>query len=337
MSSTKRASPKEAGRASWHFRPDVPLRVSPFYDLPLKLGSILKYILRGWHPSGDRFYFLLIAIGIWAFFSPSVEQAAEFRLAWIFEIWVRNIVLVTVVAGGMHLYLFTFRRQQDEFRYDLRAYPAKGKGFLFGNQLWDNTFWTLVPGVAVWTAYEAIIWWAFANGIGTLITLDEHPVLFVGLILITPHWVTLYFYLQHRLLHTPLLYRWVHYRHHRNINLGPWSGLSQHPAEHMVDQADCFIFLLIPAHPVHAIFNLMFHALGASTSHTGYHQLGKSNSTRLAFGDFFHHLHHRYFDCNYGSLDVFWDRLFGTFHDGTEAGDEIIAERRRKLGSRRGV
>jgi len=42
-------------------------------------------------------------------------------------------------------------------------------------------------------------------------------------------------------------------------------------------------------------------------------------------------VHHRYFDCNYGSLDVPWDRFFGTFHDGTPAGDKLIAERRNRL------
>ena len=33
--------------------------------------------------------------------------------------------------------------------------------------------------------------------------------------------------------------------------------------------------------------------------------------------DYFHHLHHRYFECNYGNRPVPLDKLFGTFHDGT--------------------
>jgi sterol desaturase/sphingolipid hydroxylase (fatty acid hydroxylase superfamily) len=35
---------------------------------------------------------------------------------------------------------------------------------------------------------------------------------------------------------------------------------------------------------------------------------------------FHHQLHHRYFEVNYGNLDVPWDKLFGSFHDGTDAG-----------------
>ena len=35
-------------------------------------------------------------------------------------------------------------------------------------------------------------------------------------------------------------------------------------------------------------------------------------------GDFFHQLHHRYFECNYGELTSPLDKWFGSFHDGTQ-------------------
>jgi len=325
------ANTSGTSRNAWHFTPELPIRPAPFYDRPARWDIIAKYVIGGWSPFGERFYFLLIAIGIWTFFSPSLERTQAFRLDWIFEIWVRNLALMIIVAGGLHLFLYTFRRQGDERRYDTRTYPARGKAFLFGNQLWDNMFWSLVPGVAVWTAYEALFMWAYANGIAPLITLEDHPVLFVVLILLTPYWAGFYFYAQHRLLHWPPLFRWVHSRHHRNLNLGPWSGLSQHPVEHIVDQSDCLIFLLIPSHPVHVIFNLMFHGLGGPSSHTGYDALQLSKSRQLNFGDFFHQLHHRHFDCNYGTYDTPWDRLFGSFHDGTPEGDTLIGKRRKAM------
>ena len=233
-------------------------------------GVILRYIVNGWSPLGSRFYLLLIALGIWFFTSPALERTASLQFDWIFQIWIRNVILITVVAGGLHLYLYTFRGQGDEWRYDKRAYPAKGKAFLFGNQLWDNVFWTLGSGVAVQTAYEVFFMWAYANGIATLITLEENPVLFIVLILLIPYWNAVHFDVQHRLLHWPPLFRWVHFRHHRNVNLGPWSGLTQHPVEHVVDQSDCMIFLFIPSHPVHVIFQLMYHGVNGPVTHTGY-------------------------------------------------------------------
>ena len=322
-------------RANWHFTPELPIRLAPYWDRPARWGVILRYIVNGWSPLGSRFYLLLIALGIWFFTSPALERTASLQFDWIFQIWIRNVILITVVAGGLHLYLYTFRGQGDEWRYDKRAYPAKGKAFLFGNQLWDNVFWTLGSGVAVQTAYEVFFMWAYANGIATLITLEENPVLFIVLILLIPYWNAVHFEVQHRLLHWPPLFRWVHFRHHRNVNLAPWSGLTQHPVEHVVDQSDCMIFLFIPSHPVHVIFQLMYHGVNGPVTHTGYDGIRLSKTRRFEIGDFFHHLHHRYFDCNYGGYDTPWDRLFGSFHDGTEEGDRLIQARRKAMKAKR--
>ena len=335
MTAFEQTSTGAPSRGGWHFTANPPIQLAPFYDRPVKLGKIAKSVASSWSPFGERFYFLLVAIGIWTFFSPSLERTAEFRLDWIFEIWVRNFVLLMIVAGGLHLYLYTFRKQGDLWRYDNRAYPAKGKAFLFGNQLWDNMFWSLGPGVAVWTSYEVFFMWAYANGIASMLSPEQQPVLFVVLILLTPYWAGIFKYFQHVFLHWQPVYRWVHSRHHRNVNLAPWSGLSLHPAEHALNQADCLIFLFIPSHPIHVIFNLMHHGMGAATSHTGYHAVRLWGSRRLEIGDFFHQLHHRYFDCNYGNSEMPWDQMFDSYHDGTAQGDRFIAKRRKAM--RRGA
>lgn len=36
-------------------------------------------------------------------------------------------------------------------------------------------------------------------------------------------------------------------------------------------------------------------------------------------GGFFHQLQHRYSECNYGTIEMPWDRVFGSFHDGSDA------------------
>jgi lathosterol oxidase len=48
-------------------------------------------------------------------------------------------------------------------------------------------------------------------------------------------------------------------------------------------------------------------------------------------GTFHHQMHHRYFECNYGSLELPWDKWFGSFHDGTVESDAKIRERRKKF------
>ena len=42
---------------------------------------------------------------------------------------------------------------------------------------------------------------------------------------------------------------------------------------------------------------------------------------------YFHYLHHRYFECNYGELTSPLDKWFGTFHDGTKKAHEKILKK----------
>jgi len=36
----------------------------------------------------------------------------------------------------------------------------------------------------------------------------------------------------------------------------------------------------------------------------------------IRLGDFFHQLHHRFYECNYGTSELGLDKLHGSFHDG---------------------
>jgi lathosterol oxidase len=72
---------------------------------------------------------------------------------------------------------------------------------------------------------------------------------------------------------------------------------------------------------------LMFYALLAITTHTGFEGVLFRNKKRLHLGMFHHQIHHRYFECNYGNLDVPWDKLFGSFHDGTPDGKQKMKDR----------
>ena len=57
---------------------------------------------------------------------------------------------------------------------------------------------------------------------------------------------------------------------------------------------------------------------------------------RLQLGDFMHQLHHRFIDCNYGTHEDPWDRIFGSFHDGTPEADARIREHRIRMHAGRG-
>ncbi len=326
----EQANPRQS-RQRWNYMPpDVPITQAPYCEWPIRPMVCLRYLVTSWMPQNDRIYYLLAAIGIWTWFTPSLDRTATFQFDWMAEIWLRNFTLVLTIAGGMHLWFFTLRKQDEALRYDARPLAKKSRVFHFGDQVWDNMFWTLASSVLVGTLWECLLLWAYANGHATMMTFADSPVWFVGLLILIPFWSGIHFYWFHRLFHVEPLYKWFHSWHHKNINTGPWSGHAMHPVEHIGLYSDAALYFLVASHPVHLIFNLMLHTIAGPVSHCGYDKL-RIGGTSIQTGDFMHQLHHRFFDCNYGTYESPWDKVFGSFHDGTPEGDALITERRRQL------
>lgn len=325
------ANPARAVPKVWHYTPALPVAQAPYFERPFSLTDSVKYLLAVWNPLSLRFVMLLVAVVAWVWFTPSLERAVTFRFDWMLEIGLRNLAIVLVVAGGLHLYLFTLRKQGDDLRYDARPLARNAKAFHFRDQVWDNMLWTLASAVPIGTLWECLLLWGYANGYATLITFSANPVWFIALLLLIPVWSGFHFYWFHRLLHVAPLYRRIHSWHHRNVNTGPWSGHAMHPLEHLGLYSDLVIYFLIASHPVHVIFNAMLHTIAGPVSHCGYDKIRVTQRFSLQVGDFMHQLHHRFFDCNYGSVETPWDKVFGSFHDGTPEGDRYIHERRRCL------
>ena len=320
-------------RRIWNYTPTLPVKLAPFWDWPMRPLASMAWLLKSWNPIGMRCLFLLTAVVVWLFFTPDLNRAATIEFGWIAEVWLRNFVILFVVAGGLHLLLLRFTVQGDAYRYDMRPMTKGAKVFWFKNQVWDNMFWSFVA-LQFWTFWECLMWYAYANGWATMITWNSNPVWFAVLTLLIPIWAGFHFYWLHRLLHVGPLYTKVHAWHHRNINTGPWSGLAMHPVESFFLMFDTMIFFLIPAHSIHVLFLLFHHGIGAPTSHAGFEKLKLGKRAGIDLGDFFHQLHHRFFDCNYGTWETPWDAWFNTFHDGTDDGNELVKERRRKIWSK---
>lgn len=314
---------------SWNYRPQVPLKVSPFFSWPPEFRRMGPWLAVRWLTFAENTILVALATLCWLWVHPSLETVRIGGLGWVAQIYVRNFLLIFAVAGGLHWYFHSAKRQGKALKYDPRDLAGKGRVFTLGSQLRDNMFWTLGSGVFFWSAFEALMFWGMAHGYAPVLIPTEHPVWFVILLILTPIWISFHFYWIHRLLHWPPLYRIAHALHHRNTNVGPWSGLSMHPIEHLLFFSSVLIHWIIAAHPIHILFHLFHQALTASTSHTGFENLLVRNKKWLALGTFHHQMHHRYFECNYGNLEVPWDKWFGSFHDGTEEAHRAMAERRK--------
>lgn len=315
----------------WQYLPNTPIQSSPLFSWPPKPMKILNWFAVRWFNICENLILSALAFVCWYWFQPSPETAQTLAPGWIAAIFLRNFILITVVAGGLHWYFHSAKHQEEKLKYDPRQVGIKGKMFTFSNQLHDNMFWTLTSGVFFWSAFEVLMFWAMANGYAPLLGFNENPIIFFVILFLTPMWISFHFYWIHRWLHWPPLYKLAHSLHHRNTNVGPWSGLSMHPVEHIMFFSSVLIHFIIPAHPIHILFHMQHQALTASTSHTGFEGLIVKDKNRLALGTFHHQMHHRYFECNYGNLEVPWDKLFGSFHDGTQQSHEKMKERRKRL------
>jgi len=315
----------------WNYFPKLPLANSSIFQWPPKPALLMRWLLANWLKLSERVLMVVISFLLWLYAYPSLDTAKVLAISWIFQIWAINMSLMIVIAGGLHWYFYIKRAQGKRLKFDHRDQTKNNRLWKFADQVQDNMFWSLTSGVAQLTAFQALIMWAMANGYAPTISATSSPVWFVLCLLLLPIWSAFHFYWVHRLLHVPFLYKHVHSLHHKNVNIGPWSGLSMHPIEHLLYLSTLLIHFVVPSHPVHLIFHVIYQGPGAAMSHTGYEDLLIKDKPRIALGTFYHQLHHRYYECNYGNQEMPWDRWFGTFHDGTDEGTSATKERRRRM------
>jgi len=308
-------------RGGW--QPQEKLEYSPIFIWPPSPTKFLKWLLKfpGYIWPWNIFY-IGIAVLSYLFFLPNINKCASFSLDWISVIFFRNIFLIVLLAGFWHIRLHILKYQNNEFKYNINPLGKEKKQWLLGSQTRENMFWSLCSGGVIWTAYEVFMIWMYANDLFLFPLKDwlSNPIYFGLLFLLIPLWQEFHFYITHRISHWKIIYRFVHYLHHRNVNTGPWSGLSMHPIEHLFYFSTVLIHLIIPTHPLHFIFHLQQTALRAIQGHSGYDQLILNNNSKVALphASYFHYLHHKYFECNYGELSIPLDKWLGSFHDGTK-------------------
>ena len=316
-------------RGEW--QPDVLPVPSPLFSLPWKPLEILKYLFawEGFYLPYNALYGLLAVIS-WLWFTPSLAQTARFEVWWIAEIFARNAVLLILINGSLQLRLYTTRGQGTTFKYTNKWLATNDSKFLFRNQVWDNIFWNLTSGCLIWTGYEAVTLWAFSNHVIPYVDWRVHPVYCFILMLLIPFLRVFHFFWAHWLTHWKPLYNISHYLHHKNINIGPWSGLTMHPIEHLLYFSGVLLHWVIPSNPLHAIFHLMHAGLSPAPGHTGFHKFVTTGERGLGNNNYFHYLHHRFFTVNYGVESVPLDKWFGFFHDGSPEAHAAMLARRKK-------
>lgn len=297
------------------YRPQYGFKSGPMWTWPVRPLVVLRFVLLGiWPP----WHFVAPALAgvCWFFLTPSLESMSELKPGWVMAIWLRNAALQCLLAGSLHWWLYVRRGQGKTSKLHDDWLDAPNKRFLFDSQVRDNMFWALASGVTIWTLFESVALWLHASGRLATPGILEHPIYFVLAITTILFWTTFHFYVTHRLLHWTPLYRRVHELHHRNVTTGPWSGISMHPVEHVLYFSAIAIWWVVPVHPIVIVLTALWVGLAPAITHSGFDFLGLTNDRWIYLGDWFHQLHHKHFNVNYGNSALTpMDKVFGSWFD----------------------
>ena len=228
------------------------------------------------------------------------------------------------------------RKQGTRFKYNGK-FPADQPSdvFWFKSQNIDNFLRSFFISIPLWTLVEVLFLWAFANSWAVWLPWETHWPWLVVLALISPAIHEVHFFCIHRLIHVPILYKWIHSVHHNSVNPSPWSSLSMHPVEGFLYHAVAFWHLIIPSNPMLAMYQLHLAGFGAVNGHIGFDKLELTEDTALDSHAYAHYLHHKYFEVNYGGDGLIpLDKWFGYWHDGSKEGEARMNARFEKKKAR---
>ena len=177
--------PRDA-RGQW--QPAGPRPEPPLFAWPPRPLAVFKWLF-GF--PGDLWpwtsLYVLIALGTWLYLQPEIARCATFEFDWIAQLYGRTLALLILIVSGWHLHLYVRKAQGLQYKYSADWLSTSNRKFLWGNQLWDNVFWNCASGVSVWTAYETLMMWAYANEMLPYVDWREAPVYFVALLAAIPN------------------------------------------------------------------------------------------------------------------------------------------------------
>lgn len=120
----------------------------------------------------------------------------------------------------------------------------------------------------------------------------------------------IYFYFIHRLMHVPMIYNISHYIHHKSKPITPFTALSFHPIEILLELG--FIPLttyFIKLNEYHFISYFIIQMIHNFYIHSRLELFG---SNKYIISSLDHWNHHNYNTLNYGLYFSYLDYLFGT-------------------------
>jgi len=247
---------------------------------------------------------LTIALLDYFFFPYDYEAAKSLtNFNWIFKRFLVNFSITFGFFGFWHVALYLFNWSERPFQ--------PGRSYRVGKVV--HNMWYSLLGVVQFTVWEAIYVYCCATNRISFMTDEEAASSPKNLMIfcLAAFWVPLYrefhFYFAHRFIHISAMYKYIHSLHHRNTDIEPFSGLCMHPLEHLYYFSCLGPSFLLYTTPFAFMWNGVHLLISPAASHSGWEDHFQS--------DQYHYLHHRFFECNYGTSGTPLDKMFGTFRD----------------------
>lgn len=248
--------------------------------------------------------FALVDYFVFPYTYETENPMKTFSLKWVTPRAIINTALVFGYFGYWHVTLYVMRWGKRPFN--------KTRGALKWSKICHNCFYCLL-GALQYTVWEAIYCYCVASGRINVLTdveafsTPKGMLMFVASFFWVPLFRELHFYFAHRFIHIKTLYKFVHSLHHRNTDIEPFAGLCMHPIEHLYYFSCMGPSFYIFASPFAFMWNGVHLLISPAASHSGFEDNFQS--------DQFHYLHHRFFECNYGTGTFPFDYWFGTFRE----------------------
>jgi len=247
---------------------------------------------------------------------PAFGPAAKFEFSWMWPLLARNILGTWLIAGLWDWFLYFGPLKDKLSKYKINPkYPSNA-------QIRHDAFVTTFASVCG-TALEIGMCHLWASGkIPYQRDMMETPLSNLIWAVTVTHWRIPHFWAIHRGMHPwfekgaqrrlpdvgRFLYKHVHSLHHKSYNPTAFAGTNMHPVEATGYYAAALICVPFGCHPAIFLACVIDCAVGAWLGHDGFQWPGS--------GDYFHQLHHAYFECNYGAMHIPIDKWLGTFATG---------------------
>lgn len=315
-------------RGDWS--PSAHPQIAFFWTKPLDFKAWGKFLIDYIWPWNA--FHMAVTILYWYYVLPDWDTMKTLSWSWALWLYAVNSIGIFIMYGAVEFFYYWKRKQGTRFKYNAK-FPSEQPSdvFWFKSQNIDNFLRSYLSGIVFWTLVEVLMLWCFANNYVWWINPADHPYWLLLLLFLTPAIHEVNFFFIHRLIHVPILYKWIHSVHHNSINPSPWSSLSMHPIETLLYHGVVWWHLVLPSNPFIALYQLHLAGYGALNGHIGFDTLEVTEDTPLTTHAYLHYLHHKYFEVNYGGDGLIpLDKWFGYWHDGSKEAQERMDARYKK-------